>query len=674
MPGTSGGAGDFTLNARWLARNVDGPAGVGDRPARARRSRTPATFKAGASPGRSRLQEVFDYYLGWIRTARRRRTTIDFLDAHAVRVRARVGDEGGARRRPRRGQEGPQARRARGGARRALARRLAGRSRTRPGTSTASPATRTSTGTVLIDGGLLGQLRCLRPRPGQGADRQAQNRQPVHQLLGIGVPEAAGLFAEIGGLFAKLAPTADGSRCRTTRCFRPSSSRRSRRPTGRSSATPSTATPRPPDLSLLHVNAGAPGDVGQTRADWADGEHHPGEPDRRHLRRRSRPNGGRVVLPQAAHDRHQRRRPDADERRRPVPGPAARPHPARSTCRFYVLPDRRSPAATCSRARAPSSGARGRPRARVDPGQRASRTTSHLDPLIASPRRNAFLKTDRSVPAPAGLPDLPPLELGPSLLEERVHALDAVLGRHRELVQAPLVLEAGAERGLLGGEHRLLGEPGRDRRAARRRAAASSMASLEPLALAGRPCSRARAAAASWASMRRPVSTSSIARCLPITRASRCVPPPPGMIPSVISGWPNSAVSEATIRSQSSASSQPPPRAKPETAAISGVRQCGEPPPERAPPDVAAPPGRCARQRVDVGAGGEHLVGAGDHDAAHLRVGVEAPRPPSPAPPSARARARCAPRAGSSRHRPTCLVDAGLDERAHAGRAAESSR
>ena len=73
--------------------------------------------------------------------------------------------------------------------------------------------------------------------------------------------------------------------------------------------------------------------------------------------------------------------------------------------------------------------------------------------------------------------------------------------------------------------------------------------------------------------MRRPESTSSIVRCLPITRASRCVPPPPGMIPSVISGWPNSAVSEATIMSHSSASSQPPPSAKPDTAAISGVRQ-----------------------------------------------------------------------------------------------------
>ena len=49
------------------------------------------------------------------------------------------------------------------------------------------------------------------------------------------------------------------------------------------------------------------------------------------------------------------------------------------------------------------------------------------------------------------------------------------------------------------------------------------------------------------------------------------MPPPPGMIPRVISGCPNSAVSEATIMSQASASSQPPPRAQPETAAIIGV-------------------------------------------------------------------------------------------------------
>ncbi len=44
------------------------------------------------------------------------------------------------------------------------------------------------------------------------------------------------------------------------------------------------------------------------------------------------------------------------------------------------------------------------------------------------------------------------------------------------------------------------------------------------------------------------------------------------MVPSVISGWPNLAVSAAMIMSHIIATSQPPPRAKPATAAITGLR------------------------------------------------------------------------------------------------------
>ena len=63
----------------------------------------------------------------------------------------------------------------------------------------------------------------------------------------------------------------------------------------------------------------------------------------------------------------------------------------------------------------------------------------------------------------------------------------------------------------------------------------------------------------------------SIASAFPTARASRCVPPAPGMMPSPVSGCPNRAVSDATIRSHVIASSQPPPRHQPETAATSGV-------------------------------------------------------------------------------------------------------
>ena len=54
----------------------------------------------------------------------------------------------------------------------------------------------------------------------------------------------------------------------------------------------------------------------------------------------------------------------------------------------------------------------------------------------------------------------------------------------------------------------------------------------------------------------------------------------------MISGWPNSAVSDATIMSHASASSQPPPSAYPVTAATTGfgiratavTADCTEPP------------------------------------------------------------------------------------------------
>ncbi len=48
-----------------------------------------------------------------------------------------------------------------------------------------------------------------------------------------------------------------------------------------------------------------------------------------------------------------------------------------------------------------------------------------------------------------------------------------------------------------------------------------------------------------------------MALALPTARVSRCEPPMPGMTPSLISGWPKTAVSAASRMSQSIASSQP---------------------------------------------------------------------------------------------------------------------
>jgi len=63
-----------------------------------------------------------------------------------------------------------------------------------------------------------------------------------------------------------------------------------------------------------------------------------------------------------------------------------------------------------------------------------------------------------------------------------------------------------------------------------------------------------------------------MALALPTARVSRWEPPMPGITPRLISGWPNFALSPAMSQSHIIASSQPPPKAKPETAATSGIR------------------------------------------------------------------------------------------------------
>ncbi len=52
-----------------------------------------------------------------------------------------------------------------------------------------------------------------------------------------------------------------------------------------------------------------------------------------------------------------------------------------------------------------------------------------------------------------------------------------------------------------------------------------------------------------------------MALALPTARVRRWLPPMPGPMPSVTSGWPNLAVSAASTMSHIMASSQPPPSA-----------------------------------------------------------------------------------------------------------------
>ena len=62
-----------------------------------------------------------------------------------------------------------------------------------------------------------------------------------------------------------------------------------------------------------------------------------------------------------------------------------------------------------------------------------------------------------------------------------------------------------------------------------------------------------------------------LARCGPISRGSRCEPPAPGKMPRSVSGKPNVARACRMRRSQASASSAPPPRACPLSAATTGL-------------------------------------------------------------------------------------------------------
>ena len=55
-----------------------------------------------------------------------------------------------------------------------------------------------------------------------------------------------------------------------------------------------------------------------------------------------------------------------------------------------------------------------------------------------------------------------------------------------------------------------------------------------------------------------PIMQISFARRRPTRRAKRWVPPAPGMMPRLTSGWLNRAVSEAMTKSQACVNSQPP--------------------------------------------------------------------------------------------------------------------
>jgi pimeloyl-ACP methyl ester carboxylesterase len=259
MPGTEGGAGDFTLDARYLVKRVPGlQVWAIDR--RTQALEDTSTF-AAADRGEIPLQQAFDYYLNGRGFhfrganedpyAREWGMAVALNDAHAVVRLAR-----------------------RHGRRQVV---LGGHSLGASLTAAYAawdfhgrPGYRDLAGLVLIDGGLLGSFDTYDVAQAQQAVSDLQTSNPFLDLLGVGIPVAAGLFAEIGGLYAEKAPTASAATLQSYPLlpaeFKPPFPVTNRALLGYAFDRDSS----PPDLGLLHVNGGSLAPSGDPR-DWADG-------------------------------------------------------------------------------------------------------------------------------------------------------------------------------------------------------------------------------------------------------------------------------------------------------------------------------------------------------------------------------------------------------------------
>jgi pimeloyl-ACP methyl ester carboxylesterase len=266
MPGTNGGAGNFTLVARHLVKSIKNfQVWVIDRRSQALENTT--VFEQ-ADRGEVGLQYMFDYYLGWLNGAsvsphyefldgslygfaRQWGMSVALNDARAVVLKAR-----------------------RGGKRQvALGGHSLGASLTVAYASwdfNGRPGFKDVDGLVLIDGGLLGSFDPFDLAQAQDAINDLQTENPFLDLLGVGFPEIAGLFAEIGGIYAERAPTESATATQSfpllPAAFNPPIPVTNRTLLGNAFDRDTS----PQTLRLLHVNAGGFAPAGDPR-DWVDG-------------------------------------------------------------------------------------------------------------------------------------------------------------------------------------------------------------------------------------------------------------------------------------------------------------------------------------------------------------------------------------------------------------------
>lgn len=265
MPGTIGGAGNFALLQRQLVDRVPNlQVWAIDR--RSQVLEDTSVFSR-LENGQASLQETFDYYLGWIVNGGVPADHFEFLDASAVPfardwgMRTALEDARSV---------------VRLAAQRGRKVILGGHSL---GASLAAayaawdfdgrPGYKDLNGVVLIDGGLLGSFDSFTLEQAQ-QQVATLDTAPFLDLLGLGVPEAAGLFGEMGGYYARLQPRASAATLQAfpllPPVFNPSFAVTNRALLGHAFDRDTS----PPSLRLLHVNGGGLAASGNPR-DWIDG-------------------------------------------------------------------------------------------------------------------------------------------------------------------------------------------------------------------------------------------------------------------------------------------------------------------------------------------------------------------------------------------------------------------
>jgi pimeloyl-ACP methyl ester carboxylesterase len=266
LPGTAAGAGDFILVAKDLVNRVKGLS-VWALDRRSQPLEDTAMFEA-ALAGKASLQETYDYYLGWLTNGGTPAQHFNFLDTDSVPFAQRWGMASAledARR---------VVKKARRGGRQVI---LGGHSL---GASLAAayaawdfdgrPGYKALDAIMLIDGGLLGSFVDTYSKAEAQAQLDTLPETPFLDLLGTGIPESAGLFAELGGVFARLDPMGSAATLQDSpllpAAFKPAVTVTNEALLAHSFDRDTS----PQSLALLHVNAGRLAASGDPRP-WEDG-------------------------------------------------------------------------------------------------------------------------------------------------------------------------------------------------------------------------------------------------------------------------------------------------------------------------------------------------------------------------------------------------------------------